>query len=184
LRGDEETPEQQGTDADTTAEETLYSSDTETDEIILRLSDISGSYDSTGQSMATKASASGDTEETFSEWSIEKQHSRAFKRSDDSTDDPSQIYSLASIFSSVKACRDRLSFFAETAKEQDASVSRYQPVSDVTATVIQFETDQGFQNVVMYIPVKNMLLSVTTSSQSTFATDQTETLILEMLSDS
>lgn len=159
-----------------------FNADTDTDSIVLRLSDLSDGYEYSGETDIVTAELEDDKREQYASDQIVRQHSRSFRRTDD-LDGPIIIYSEATVYENTDDASTQLSEIESTFQDQSAEITPVELTTDVTAKRITYANDQDTQNVLLYYQQDNLLLVIITSGADQFYTTSARNLIVKMISD-
>jgi hypothetical protein len=163
-------------------QENTFGPDTDTGDIVLRLSDLPENYEYSGETNRQTAELSGEEREQYESQGILRQHSRSFRRSDDSTG-PVLVYSEATIYESADDVDAQIQEVRSTFESQSAEIETIELASGVTATQISYENDQGTQNVLVYYERDNLLLLIISSGQEQSYSERAQILMIQMISD-
>jgi len=159
-----------------------FDADTDTDSLVLRLSDLPDGYEYSGETDITTAELDDDEREQYESDQIVRQHSRSFRRTDDS-DGPIIIYSEATVYENAGRASDQLSETESIFQDQSAEVTSVELTTGVTATQITYINNQDTQNVLIYYQKDNLLLLVIISDANEFYNERARELMIEMISD-
>jgi hypothetical protein len=159
-----------------------FDADTDTDSIVLRLSDLSDGYEYSGESDIVTAELEDDERDQYASDQIVRQHSRSFRRTDES-DNPIIIYSEATVYENADSASAQLSEIEATFQEQSAESTPVELTTGVTASQITYVNDQGTQNVLIYYQKGNLLLLIITSGTDDFHVERARELKIQMISD-
>lgn len=175
-----EAPERANTEA--TADAPTFDAETNTDSIVLRLSDLPSTFEYSGERDIVTAELDGTEQEQYAAKDIVRQHSRSFRQASDA-DGPMLVYSEATVYESADHADAHLTETESTFREQSASIDTVELAADVSATQIRHENDRGSQNVLLYYQRGNMQLLVIVSGNEAFYPELGEELMIAMVSD-
>jgi len=159
-----------------------FNADTDTDSIVLRLSDLSDGYEYSGETDIVTAELDDNKREQYASDQIVRQHSRSFQRSNDE-DGLGIIYSEATVYETARDVNSKLSDIISTFEDQSANITEIDLTTGVTATQIKYENDRGSKNVLLYYQQNNLILLVIASESDEFYPNRTEQLMITMISD-
>jgi len=160
----------------------VFDADTDTDSLVLRLSDLPDGYEYSGETDITTAELDDDEREQYESDQIVRQHSRSFRRTDDS-DGPIIIYSEATVYENTGRASDQLSEIESTFQDRSAEITPVELTTDVTAKQITYVNDQDMKNVLLYYQRDNLLLGIISSGADQFYTAIAKDSIINMVSD-
>lgn len=172
--GDDPTPNQQESEG-------FYDASTDTDEIVLRLSDIDGDYDPEGESRDAMESVEGETKENFERRGILLRHSRSFSRA--SGDGPLLVLSEVTLFDTVGDASSRYDEIVQTVRESGGSAEQIEVVSGVSGDLLTFENDRGAKVTMVLVRVDNLVLMTVTTATEDYNTQTNEELMVKMVAD-
>jgi len=175
-----ETPERATTEA--TDDAPTFDAETDTDSIVLRLSDLPNTFEYSGERDIVTAELEEAEQEQYAAKDIVRQHSRSFRQSTDSGG-PALVYSEVTVYESIDDANAQLTETESTFREQSARIEAVELATDVTATQIRHENDRGSRNVLLYYQRGNMQLLVIVSGGEEFYPDLAEELMIAMVSD-
>jgi hypothetical protein len=175
-----EAPERANTEA--TADAPTFDAETNTDSIVLRLSDLPSTFEYSGERDIVTAELDGTEQEQYAAKDIVRQHSRSFRQASDA-DGPMLVYSEATVYEGADHADAHLTETESTFREQSASIDTVELAADVSATQIRHENDRGSQNVLLYYQRGNMQLLVIVSGNEAFYPELGEELMIAMVSD-
>jgi hypothetical protein len=174
------TPER--TDTETADSASTFDAKTNTDSIVLRLSDLPDTFEYSGEKDIVAAELDEAEREQYTSKDIVRQHSRSFRQASES-DGPMLVYSEATVYENADHADAQLTDTESTFQEKSASIDTVELAADVTATQIQYENDRGIWNVLLYYQRGNMQLLMIVSGSDDFYPDLAEELIIAMVSD-
>lgn len=169
-------------DDDTADQGPAFGPETNTDDIVLRLSDLSSDYAYSGETNRRTSELSGEEQAQYESQGIVRQHSRSFRRSSEAAG-PVLVYSEATVYENAEDVDAQLEEAQSTFENQSAEVETIELASGVTATQISYENDRGAQSVLMYYERHNLLLLVISSGQEQFHPERAQELMIQMVSD-
>lgn len=170
------------TTSDTSSQDPLFDPDTDTDDIVLRLSDLPENYEYSGETNRRTTELSGEEQERYKSQGIVRQHSRSFRQAAESTG-PVLVYSEATVYKSADDVDAQLEETRSTFESQSAEIKTIELASGVTATQISYENDQESRNILMYYKRANLLLLIISSGQKQSYSESTQELMIQMISD-
>lgn len=171
----------ESTDTDQETEPSDDSEQVQTDEVVLARSDLSDAYEAKGSLDLTRQEASGEDADRFEERELRSVSERSFTLSDSNTDEPEIVFSSAMQYQSKTAAENDLDRIVSEFKASGDEVSEQSVTSSTTARVVQFENDQGYQNIVFYGWDNSVIFYVVTSDNNQTFPDRTEELFKQML---
>ena len=147
--------------------------------VVISKSDLSGVYESDGQRTLSPEEASSGTANQFEQRQLSLIIERTFTLSDQDNDEPEIIFSSVMQYQSAKAADTDFERIIDGFRESDSSVSQ-QPVGGITATVVTFENNRGYQNTVYYGKEGSMVFYVVTSDNDRLFKERTKELFIKM----
>lgn len=172
------------TPADTsTSASQLYTAETNTGEIVLRLSDLGADYNASGETSKIRNELSEENRTEFKEKQIIKQHQRAFRLSnrDSLGEKPFVIFSSATVFESIIAAQSSLQN-KTTSNISNATVSRVDIASN-TVLRIKFQNERGVNTILYYDRNKNLVYSILVAGREKFYDKRAEELFVRTMVD-
>jgi len=165
--------------------QTPFPADAETDEIVLRLSDIGFGYNFTGESVQRRTDASGETQRDFEEKGILKQHKRVFTlaESNQANEKPTTILSTVVIYETEDDAATDLQNTITNLESDGANVSQQSIASGITATQVTFQGNQGLNHVILYGQENNMLYFVMVTGEKQYHKENAIDLFMQMVVD-
>lgn len=158
-----------------------FGPETNTDAIVLRLSDLSDAYDLGGETDIRTSEASGTQRETFESRGVVRQHSRSF--SSTAKNEPQLVLSEVTLFESDSAAASRLEEVTGAFEENGARVESVELATGIDARQIAYENDREAKTTLVYVQRDNMLLLVITAGNDRFYEDRAHRLMVEMVVD-
>lgn len=173
------TPTQSATAADGEAGATTVESRLR--EIVLSESELPEAYESSGQLVLSRDEATGDDAERFAERNLEFVVERTFTLPDEGGDDPEIVFSSAMRYENASTAESDLERIVAGLRDSGATVSEEAVTESVTATVAQFENEQGYRNTVYYGQRGDVVFYVVTSDGDRAYESRTEELFTQMV---
>lgn len=174
--------ESDNSDTDSEATGTSFDSETATGDILLRVSDLSGGYEYSGEEQIITEELESEEQEQYTSQNIVRQHSRSFRQSDGSSG-PEIVYAEAAIYETTDDVSSQLTETESTFQNRSAEVETIELSTGVTALKIAYESDRGLQNTLIYYQQKNLLLLLIVSGVDEFYSERARELIVKMVSD-
>jgi hypothetical protein len=167
------------------ASSTVYRTNLSTGTIVLGLPDLPSDFTFDGEIRQLRTNASGQQEDELIQQGIVLTHKRVFRGESNSSDNPvpSIVLSAAVVYENESISRTQLDETVETLQSNGANVSNRTITSDITGTQIQFTTDEGLQNTIIYHRDGNLLLYIITSGDTQYFAETAEEYLVEMIGD-
>ena len=153
----------------------------QTDEIVLSRSNLADVYETKGSLDLTRKEASGEDADRFEERELRSVSERTFTLSDSDTNAPEIVFSSAIQYQSETAAENDLNRIISEFEASGEEVSEQSVTSSTTARVVQFQNDQGYQNIAFYGWANSVVFYVVTSDNNQTFPDRTEELFKQML---
>ena len=154
-----------------------YGMNTNTGEIVLRLSDLPSGYEFRGEVNKSPS-------ENLSKKGITKIHKRSFSyNSTNKSGYPSIIISSTIIYENQHTASGKFQETVENLLANNASVETEEIISGSTATIAKFSNQRGGKVTLIYSQKENMGFYVVSLTKSSYQTDQTKEFYIKMLVD-
>lgn len=182
IFGEQADPAESGGDGSQDGESPLFSNSTDTDRLLLGLSEVGPEYNLTGESVSDSDTA---VVQDPNQRDFQFQHSRTFELSDVDQlgEKPFIIISSVIIYETPEEAEEGLENTVSGFQDGNASVSDVTVATGINATQVQFQADTGSRNVILYGRESNLIYFVITSGPDKYHSDNAQELYIEMYSD-
>lgn len=152
-------------------------------EVPLYTSDLPSPYESRGELELSRENATGADADRFEQRDLTYIVERTHIAPDGDNTQPEIIFSSALRYRSSSAAATDLDSIVAGLRDSGATVSERAITDTMTATVLTFENDRGYQNTAYYGRVGDVVFYVVTSDADRHHDERTEELFTEMLLD-
>ncbi|WP_136603211.1 hypothetical protein [Salinigranum halophilum] len=176
-----------GADSTAGSDGSGYDSNTDTDEIVLRVSDLGPQYNFTTESLNRRGDLSEAQAERFANQSLLRQHQRVFTLVSETTDSnlAPVVISTVAIYESPAAAGQQSPALIQSLREQGATVETVELASGYKVTQVQGQTSTGRHNTMLMWRSENLVVWLVTSSprENGEYQEQARVLFIDMLVD-
>lgn len=155
----------------------------DTDEIVLRLSDIGFGYNLSNEVNETRNGVSKNRQTEFEEKGIRRQHRRLFTREDNSRDLPEYILSSVIVYEGPAAAREDLSEAEASIEAQNGEISTVQIEDHGKVSQAVFRDSSGYYQTIVFDQQENLRYYVIVSDKNGYRPQLAQDLFAKMAED-
>lgn len=164
--------------------QSLYSMETETGEIVLRLSDLGATYNLSGESLKVRKELSGEERDQLESNDILRTHSRSFRSTNSSEENnPLLVISTVTIYDSQNDAKSGLQHKLKSFQERDSEIRNVSVATGINATQVKFQNQRDLHNTLLYHQDNNLVITVIVTGPNQYYTEEGRSSLVQMYSE-